>query len=223
MRGDVGIFPSIMCGRPWELSDYLAAFERVGVTAIHFDVMDGHYVPNVMLGTDDFRAIRTSTDLSLDVHLMVTEPEGFVPYFELREGDRCSFHPEVCRQPYRLLERLRGMGVGAGLALSPGVPIGYVEECLGVLDFVLVMAVSPGFAGQRMVPDHLERLRRLRELVRVADRPIQIVVDGNTTVGNARRMLDAGASGLVVGTSSMMGEGPSEFERLHDAYLAALG
>ena len=141
-KRDVDIYPSVMCCKPWDLEAYVRAFEETGVAGIHFDVMDGHYVPNIMLGSEDFRAIRQLTDLSMDVHIMATEPERFVPYFDLRKGDSVSFHPEVSLQPYRLLESLRTMGVSAGLALSPGVPVGYLEECLDLLDFVMVMATS---------------------------------------------------------------------------------
>ena len=149
---------------------------------------------------------------------MATEPERFVPYFDLRKGDSLSFHPEVCLQPYRLLESLRAMGVSAGLALSPGVPVGYLEECLDLLDFVMVMAVSPGFAGQRMVPDHLSKLHRIAEITARANHPIGIVVDGNTTPANAKRMHEAGATGFVVGTSSLIQGGPGEFAEKYKDY-----
>lgn len=222
MQKKIPIFPSVMCCKPWDLKEYFAAFEACGVEAIHFDVMDGHYVPNIMLGASDFSAMRAATKLPMDVHLMCVDPEQFVSYFELRSGDWVSFHPEACRQPYRLLEQLHGQGMHAGLALGPAIPVSYIEECLSVIDFVLVMAVSPGFAGQKMVPDHLEKLRRIHEITSRADHPVDIVIDGNTTVENARNMLHAGATGLVTGTSSMLKEGPGGFARLYREYLAAL-
>jgi ribulose-phosphate 3-epimerase len=114
------------------------------------------------------------------------------------------------------------MGVSAGLALSPGVPVGYLEECLDVLDFVMVMAVSPGFAGQKMVPDHLAKLRRIAEITSRANHPIGIVVDGNTTPSNARRMHEAGAAGFVVGTSSLLKDGPSAFSEKYREYQAEI-
>ena len=217
-KKDVDIYPSVMCCKPWDLEAYVRVFEETGVAGIHFDVMDSHYVPNIMLGSEDFKSIRQLTDLSMDVHLMATEPERFVPYFDLRKGDSLSFHPEVCLQPYRLLESLRAMGVSAGLALSPGVPVGYLEECLDLLDFVMVMAVSPGFAGQRMVPDHLSKLHRIAEITARANHPIGIVVDGNTTPANAKRMHEAGATGFVVGTSSLIQGGPGEFAEKYKDY-----
>ncbi len=216
------IFPSIMCSKPWEVRDYLAAFEEAGVSAVHFDVMDGHYVPNIMLGTNTFDDIRSMTNLPIDVHLMCLEPERYLPYFKFREGDWVSFHPEVSNQSYRLMQNLRDRGLKAGLALSPGVSVGYLEECLNVLDFVLIMAVNPGFAGQKMVPDHLDKIRRVRAVTSKAAQKVEIIVDGNTTLENAKNMFQAGASGFVTGTSSMMKEGAASFARLYTEYCGAL-
>jgi ribulose-phosphate 3-epimerase len=214
------ILPSIMCEKPWQMREYVSEFEICGIDAIHFDVMDGHYVPNVMCGSDDFKALRSLTSLPIDVHIMAIDPDTFIDFFELQQGDWCSFHPEVCCQPYRQLERLRGMGVRAGLALSPAVSLDYVENCLSVIDFVLVMSVSPGFAGQWMTPDHLGKLARLNQIVSKADHKIDVIIDGNTVPSNAKRMLAAGATGLVVGTSSLMKDGPEGFAANYERYLS---
>lgn len=219
---DLFIAPSVMCAKPWELLPYIRAFEAAHVGAVHFDVMDGHYAPNIMLGVSEFDAIRSVTDLPLDVHLMCIEPEKFVAYFQLREGDRLSFHPEACRRPRQLLQDLRARGIRAGYALSPSAPVACAEEALDALDFVMAMAVNPGFAGQTMVSDHIEKLRRLRAVLDRADRRIELTVDGNTSIENAREMLRAGATGLVAGTASLMREGPDSFVRLYRAYLEAL-
>lgn len=216
------IFPSIMCSKPWEMKGYLGAFEEAGVKAVHFDVMDGHYVPNIMLGTNTFDDICSMTDLPMDVHLMCVEPERYVPYFKFRKGDWVSFHPEVSNQPYRLMQNLRDRELKAGLALSPGVSVAFLEECLSILDFVLIMAVNPGFAGQKMVPDHLDKIRRVRSITNRAEQKVEIIVDGNTTIENAKNMLNAGATGFVTGTSSMMHEGTAGFVRLYKEYCRAL-
>jgi ribulose-phosphate 3-epimerase len=211
-----------MCSKAWEIKDYLHAFEQVGVSAVHFDVMDGHYVPNIMLGTNTFNDIHATTNLPIDVHLMCVEPERYISYFKFQEGDWVSFHPEVCNQSYRLMQNLHDKGLRAGLALSPGISVSYLEECLSVLDFVLIMAVNPGFAGQKMVPDHLDKIRRVCRAVGRADHKIEIIVDGNTTAENAKDMHHAGATGFVTGTSSMMHEGAAGFVRLYHEYCAAL-
>ncbi len=219
MSKHIGIYPSIMCSKPWEIKDYINVFEKVKIDAIHFDVMDGHFVPNITLGTTDFETIRSLTDLPIDAHFMVEEPEKIIPYFDLKENDLCSFHPETTRQPYRLLESLRSKRIKAGLAISPGTSIDYIENCLEVLDFILVMAVNPGFAGQKMVPDHLSKLAKIKKVAEKAEHKIEIIVDGNTTVTNAISMLKAGADSLVVGTSSMMKYGPEKFEESYRLYL----
>ncbi len=218
----ISILPSVMCCKPWELKDYLKSFEKNGVDAIHFDVMDGHYVPNIVMGVTDFDAIRSLTTLPMDVHFMCIEPEHFVSYFDLRSGDWVSFHPEVCFQPYRLIQQLREKNIRAGYAISPAVPISYIEEALDILDFVLVMAVNPGYSGQKMVPDHLDKLSRIQRLTKQADHRIDLIIDGNTSIEKACKMIAAGATGFVTGTSSMLSEGPSGFERLYTHYIATL-
>jgi len=215
----IGIYPSIMCSKPWDLKDYIKEFEETKIDAIHFDVMDGHFVPNIMLGSAYFNAIREITTLPIDVHLMCEQPEVFIPYFKLQENDMCSFHPETTRHPYRLLQQIRSMNVKAGLAISPATTIDYIENCLNVLDFVLVMAVNPGFAGQKMVPDHIEKLKKIKALVDKADHKIELIIDGNTTAENTKLMIAAGADGVVAGTSNMLKYGPEKYRECHDAYL----
>lgn len=216
----VPIYPSVMCCKPWELKEYLEEFEKAGIAGIHFDVMDGHYVPNVMLGTDDFNAIREVTNIPIDVHFMCTDPERFFTYFNWKENDRLSFHPETAKQPYRLLMAIREKGMKAGYAMSPGIPYGYVKEALPFLDFIMFMGVNPGFAGQKLIPNAYEKIRRMRELLDTADHKIELVIDGNTTPEHARKMLEAGADGLVTGTSSMLKLGPKAFEKCYNDYVA---
>ena len=222
MNRKIIISPSIMCCTPAEMEPFLRRFEECGIDTIHFDIMDGHYVPNVMLGVRDYQFIKRTTNLPVDVHMMCTEPEMFLEYFKPQPGDWVSFHPETARNPYRLLQAIRDRGCKAGIALSPAVPVAYVEEMASVLDFVLVMAVNPGFAGQKMVPDHLDKLRRIHEAVVRTGRDIDIIIDGNTIVENARAMIAAGATGLVVGTSSLLKGGPDRFAENYRTYTAAI-
>jgi len=222
MKKHIGIYPSIMCAKPWELKDYIKLFEETGIDGIHFDVMDGHFVPNIMLGSDDFNAIRSITKLPIDVHLMVEKPERFIPYFDLKENDRLCFHPETTRHPYRLLQQIQSMGLKAGLAISPATSVDYIENCLEVLDFVLVMAVNPGFAGQKMVPDHLDKLDKIKKIVDKANHKIELEIDGNTTAENSIKMLAHGADSFVAGTSNMLKLGPEKYKECHDNYINAL-
>ena len=120
--------PSILAADFSRLGEQISAMKEGGAQCVHFDVMDGHYVPNVMLGTDDFNAIREVTNIPIDVHFMCTDPERFFTYFNWKENDRLSFHPETAKQPYRLLMAIREKGMKAGYAMSPGIPGLYLEE-----------------------------------------------------------------------------------------------
>lgn len=223
MNDKIKILPSMMCAHSKDLAAYVNAFEEVGVDAIHFDVMDGHYVPNIMLGASDFDSVRELSSLPIDIHLMCLEPEKFVDYFHTKENDWMSFHPEVCSQPCALLQRIRKKGMRAGYAISPAIGLDYIRECLAELDFILIMAVNPGFAGQTMLPDHLDKIKRIKEITNTADHKIDIIIDGNTTIENAQKMIKAGASGLVTGTSSMLKKGPDGFEGLYKQYMKEIG
>lgn len=206
------ILPSVMCCSMGATEGYVRAFEESGqVEAIHFDVMDGHYVPNVMLGVRDYQDLKKMTNLPIDIHLMTTKPEKFVDIFNPQAGDWVSFHPETAENPYRLLQAIKARGCRAGIALSPGVPVAYITELRSVIDFVLVMAVNPGFAGQKMVPDHLDKLARIKEEVSKCPQSVDIIIDGNTILENSRKMRAAGATGLVVGTSTLLKKPASEF------------
>lgn len=216
------ISPSIMCSTPSEMERYAHAFEACGIDAIHFDVMDGHYVPNIMLGVRDYAALKKATKLPIDLHLMCTDPEGFVQILQPAADDWVSFHPEEARNPHRLLTELKERGCRAGIALSPGVPVSYIDEMGAYLDFVLVMAVNPGFAGQKMLCDHLDKLRRVRAAVARFDQKIEIIVDGNTTAANGISMLRSGATGLVIGTSSAMKHGAEHFAEEYANYISEI-
>mgnify|MGYP000975480821 FL=1 len=123
MNKKIIISPSIMCVKPWEIRDYIASFEEKNIDLIHFDVMDGHFVPNIMLGTNIYSAIKEITDIPVDIHLMCEEPEQYIEYFNVCKGDWVSFHPEATRQPYRFLQKIRERGCKAGIAPIPGTPV----------------------------------------------------------------------------------------------------
>jgi len=217
------ISPSIMCIKPWEIREFIAVFEEKNIDLIHFDVMDGHFVPNIMLGTNIYAAIKEITQIPVDIHLMCEEPEQYIDYFKVGKGDWVSFHPEATRQPYRILQMIRERGCKAGIALNPGTPVQYVEEMKSTLDFILVMAVEPGFAGQKMVPDHLGKLRRIKSIIDGSKMDIEIIVDGNTTIENSKKMLGAGATGFVAGTSSLIKYGAEGFAKAYDEFMEQLG
>jgi len=221
MERSVIISPSIMCCKFWEIKDFIRAFEECGINMIHFDVMDGHYVNNIMLGTSFYQQLKELTGIPVDIHLMCEEPERYLDYFNPAEGDWVSFHPEACRHPYRMLQKLRERGNKAGLALVPGAQVPLLEEYKSVLEFVLIMTVNPGFAGQLMVPDALRKIARVKHILDNCEIDADIFVDGNTTAENAKKMRDAGANGFVVGTSSLI-KSLEMFSEQYSDYVKAL-
>ncbi|MEA5010492.1 MAG: ribulose-phosphate 3-epimerase [Angelakisella sp.] len=221
MQKKIMISPSIMCCKFWDMEKYIRTFEEVGIDTIHFDVMDGHYVNNTMLGTALYKQLKEVTKIPIDLHFMCENPESFIDYFMPEPGDWVSFHPETCRQPYRLLQNLRERGLHPGLALNPGTPLSYLEEDKSMVDFVMLMTVNPGFAGQTMVPDALSKIARIKKLLTENELNADLVVDGNTTFENAKKMKDAGANVFVVGTSSIL-QSVDDFRSKYYDYIAFL-
>ena len=139
-------------------------FEETGIPLIHYDVMDGNYVPNISVGTGEYADIHSITDLPLDLHLMVLNPEQAVEYFKVMPGDYVSFHPENSEDPAALLDKIRGLGAKAGIAISPKISLDYARDLIDHLDFVLIMTVEPGFAGQRMLPECIDKVAELSKI-----------------------------------------------------------
>lgn len=218
---EIKVSPSIMCCKVEEYKPYMELFEEVGLDSIHFDIMDGTYVKNVMLGTTIYKDIKRLSTLPVDVHIMSYRPEEYLEFYNVQPGDRVSFHPETTAQPYKLLQTIRDKGCKAGLVLNPGTPIAYLEECIELIDYVTIMTVNPGFAGQTMVPDAPKKIKRVRELLDFYGKDIDIVVDGNTTIENSRVMREAGASIFVVGTSSII-KGLDKFKSMYQEYVDAI-
>lgn len=158
------IGPSIMCSAPWDVKTYIKKFEETNIPIIHYDVMDGNYVPNISVGTGEFADIHSITDLPIDLHLMVLNPDQAVEYFDVKPGDYVSFHPENSEDPAALLCKIKDKGAMAGIALSPKISLDYANELIDNLDFVLIMTVNPGFAGQRMLPECVDKISELSEM-----------------------------------------------------------
>lgn len=201
MNNKINLYPSIMCAKATELEDYIRLFEKTNMRAIHFDVMDGHFVPNITLGTCEFNTVRSLTDLPIDIHLMTLQPEKFVEYFNLKAGDYVSFHPETTQDIKGLLDKIKEKGCKAGLAISPDTNNDYVSKYINDIDYVLVMAVYPGFSGQKMVPSTIDKIKDISN--RLKEKDIEIIVDGNTNVENTINMYNAGARGFIAGSSSV--------------------
>jgi ribulose-phosphate 3-epimerase len=187
--------------------------------------MDGHFVDNIMLGTSYYKDIKLLTKkIPVDIHLMCHEPERYLNYFDPRENDLVSFHAGArCDHPYKLLQRIRDRGAKAGIVLDPGAPINCLEEMAEVLDFVLIMAVNPGFSGEKIIPASFNKLSRVHDMMKSLNVDADIFVDGNTTVENAIKMRQSGANGFVVGTGSrLLGGGVEQFKNNYKEYIDAI-
>ena len=158
------IAPSIMCSAPWDVKTYVKKFEETKIPLIHYDVMDGNYVPNISIGTGEFADIHSITDLPIDLHLMVLNPGDAVDYFKVQKDDYVSFHPDTVDNPKDVLKKIKSKGAKAGIAISPKISLDYAKDLIEYLDFVLIMTVEPGFAGQRMLPECIDKVAALSKM-----------------------------------------------------------
>lgn len=192
------VAPSLLLCDFGNLEREVARLEEAHVQVLHLDVMDGHFVPNLTYGLPIVEALRKLTELPLDVHLMISDPEQYAPQFIEAGADVVTFHVEAVEEPRPILEKIRSLGAGAGIALNPQTPLAEIEGLLDLCDLVLVMSVKAGFGGQKFQPVALEKLRRLRELV---GPEVLLEVDGGVNDETIRSCVEAGAQLLVVGSA----------------------
>jgi ribulose-phosphate 3-epimerase len=189
-------------------ADFARLGEQVGQAVaggadwIHVDVMDGHFVPNMTVGPPVVAALRPITDLPLDVHLMIEDPDHLIPDFARAGADCITVHVETCPHLHRTLQVIKELGVRAGVTLNPGTPLASLEEILPEVDLVLIMSVNPGFGGQSYIPASTDRITRLRGMLdeRGLD-GVELEVDGGIKTHNAAEIVAAGASVLVIGSA----------------------
>ena len=198
----ISIAPSILSADFGHLAEQVAAAEAAGADAIHVDVMDGHFVPNITVGPLVVEAVRRSTSLPLHVHLMIDQPDRLIASFASAGASFLIVHQEGNWTLRRLFEQIRELGVGVGVALNPMTPIGQLEESLPFVDLVLLMTVEPGFGGQDFIPTMYDKISRLRLMLDqrcYSDVPIE--VDGGCNESTAAQLVQAGASILVAGSA----------------------
>ncbi len=192
------IAPSLLACDFAELREEIRRVEAGGARVLHLDIMDGHFVPNLSIGIPVVEAVRRSTDLPLDVHLMISEPGRYIRRFREAGADLLTIHVEAADDPRPLLEEIRSLGAGAGISLNPPTPVDSLEGCLDLCDLVLVMSVMPGFGGQEFDPAAPDKLRRLREL---AGPDVLLSIDGGVNRDTAGICVEAGADMLVIGSA----------------------
>ncbi len=195
------MLPSILSADFARLGEEIARVERAGVSMLHVDVMDGHFVPNLTLGPPVVKSIRKVTKLTLDVHLMIADPDRYAPVFIEAGADMVSVHQETCPHLDRTLRMIQSEGAQAGVVLNPSTPVATLDEILEVADYVLIMSVNPGFGGQQFLPNSLKKARELDARRRGLRRHLPIEIDGGVGPDNIGEVARAGVDWVVAGSS----------------------
>jgi len=198
--------PSILSADFARLGEQLHETEAGGASIVHIDVMDGHFVPNITIGPVVTEAVRGVTDLPLDCHLMIEEPDRYVGQFVDAGADMISVHVEAARHLHRTVNRIRDLGAKAGVALNPATPLVSLTDILSEVDFVLLMSVNPGFGGQKLIPAVLGKVRELRAWIDRERLAVRIEIDGGVTVDNLQEVAATGLDMIVAG-SAVFGSG----------------
>ncbi|WP_174275331.1 ribulose-phosphate 3-epimerase [Sphingomonas bacterium] len=217
MTRPVRIAPSILSADFSKLGAEIEAVDAAGADWIHVDVMDGHYVPNITIGPVVVKGLRPHTPKPFDVHLMISPIDVFLDAFAEAGADTLTVHPEAGPHIHRTVQRIKGLGKRAGVALNPGTPAKMLDYLIDDIDLVLVMSVNPGFGGQRFIDSQLRKIESVRKMIDRTGRAIDLEVDGGIDSETAPRAIAAGADALVAGTATFKG-GPDHYA----ANIAAL-
>lgn len=194
---------SIICGDPSSLEADIAALEKGGIDYIHFDVMDGVFVPRYGLFPEYLKAIRAKTDLPIEIHMMVQDPEPYIQEFVDAGATIITPHIEPLQHVHRTVSRIKAAGAQAGLALNPGTPLGSLDYILPDLDVVMLMAINPGIVGHKLIPGTMEKIKDLKGKIDALGKDIIIEIDGGVTPESGIKMVNAGATMLVCGTGTI--------------------
>ena len=214
----VELLPSILSADFARLAEEVAAAERGGGTTIHVDIMDGHFVPNITIGPPVVQSLRKATKLPLDCHLMIENPDEFIPAFADAGANWVSVHYEACRHLHRSLELIAHHGMKPGVVLNPTSRVDLIVDVLPMVHHVLIMSVNPGFGGQQFIPFSLDKIRQLAEMRQEMELTFRIEVDGGVAHDTVAQVVQAGAELLVAGNAVF---GAGQAERDARALLAA--
>jgi len=205
----VRIAPSILSANFAKLGEDIAKVEGAGAQMLHVDVMDGHFVPNITIGPPVVKSLRAVTKLPLDVHLMISDPDRYIPAFVEAGANILTVHAEATVHLDRTLNLIRSFKVGAGVSINPATPLSAVEHALGIADMLLIMSVNPGFGGQSFIPYTLEKIRRARQIIEERNYRCVIEVDGGIDVANLADVVKAGAEVIVAGSAIFKAPDPA--------------
>ncbi len=198
--------PSILAADFKTLGEEMKKTEENGAKYIHFDVMDGLFVPSISFGMPVLASIQNATSQVMDAHLMIQEPIRYIEAFQKAGADMITVHLEACEDVKSTLAKIRDCGMKVGLSICPETPAEAVKPYLENVDMILVMSVHPGFGGQKFIPESLDKIRMVREMIREKDLSVDIQVDGGIYLSNVREVLDAGANVIVAGSAVFKGD-----------------
>lgn len=176
----------------------------------HLDVMDGHFVPNISFGPMIIEFMRKASSKTFDVHLMIEEPEKYAEAFKKAGADILTVHYEVCTHLHRNIQQIKSLGMKAGVALNPHTPVALLKDILADIDLVCLMSVNPGFGGQSFIPNIINKIKELRQMIDERGLKVEIEIDGGVTLDNAKIIAEAGATVLVAGNSVFKSANPTE-------------
>ena len=206
----IKVAPSLLAADFRQLGEELKMVEAAGADMIHFDVMDGSYVPNISFGIPVLANIREETQLPFDVHLMIERPERHFKAFKDAGADIITFHAEATAHVHRAIQSIKEMGIKAGVALNPHTPISNIQHVLDIVDMVLLMSVNPGFGGQKLIPEVLEKGKDLRRMAQEKGVDFDLQIDGGITPDNAAMIASYGFNVLVAGTAVFKADDPAD-------------
>lgn len=193
--------PSILSADFAHLGDDIAATEKGGIQYLHYDVMDGMFVPSISFGMPVLKSVRKITDLVLDVHLMIEDPDRYIDEFVKSGADIITVHYEACKDVEKTIQMIREKGVKVGVTIKPKTPLSVLEPLLDKVDMILLMTVEPGFGGQAYIPESTDKIRALRKMLNDRGLTTDIEVDGGIKKDNLEMVLDAGANVIVAGSA----------------------
>ena len=195
------IAPSILSSDFGRLKEEIQAVEAAGADYIHVDVMDGHFVPNITIGPVVVEAARKATTLPLDVHLMIENPDFYIPEFARAGADILAVHMEVCSHLHRTVQLIRSHSVKPAVVINPSTPVSFLDQILEEVDMVMIMSVNPGFGGQKFIPNSVKKIESLKKMIEERGLKTEIEVDGGITPENAGLVSRAGADIVVAGSA----------------------